>query len=337
MMYAKSLWIGLVLSVLVYLQGEALWAQSACEDFQCNRSGQIMCNSDLDCTNRQPFCLNGVCQQRTCSNDGDCPSRMACDDGICESVDCQTAADCSTGNACINHRCEGCDNNAQCGERGVCQNNECVCVECRNIGHCAEDQKCSSNGECVPFCDEDKILVSRYDGDRLCRECINPATANRCNEFPGCLEIQGNFCAQGFCINRCRLDPPDFDELLDDFERITILPDPDGLPECPRCTIGFEMIGVRGVLERAGMNRPVHLRLLDSSGKVVADFGTSSPKEQSWATIPELIQPKLNQTVAIQGGGGYMLEISDRNSKKSARGAICLEPRENPLPLKRTQ
>jgi len=30
-----------------------------------------------------------------------------------------------------------------------------------------------------------------------------------------------------------------------------------------------------------------------------------------------------------------MLEISDPKSKEAARGAICLEPRKKPLPLKR--
>src|SRR5574341_1873831 len=320
MMYTKSLWIGLVFSVLVFLQGEAIWADP------------IHCNNELDCPG---FCVQGTCEDKvTCDSDSDCTPlnstrvsntgvEFGCVEGICDRVECNTAADCNTGNACINHRCEGCDNNTQCGERGVCQDNECVCVECRNSGHCAEDQKCSPNGECVAFCDEDKIFVSRYDGDRFCRECIHPATAKRCNEFPGCLEIQGNFCAQGFCIKRCRLEPPDFDELLDDFERIIILPDPDGLPECHRCTIGFEMIGMRGILEHAGMTKPVHISLLDSSGKLVADFGAFSPRGQSWATIPELMQPKLIQSVAIQGGCGYMLEISDPKSKKAARGAIC--------------
>jgi len=126
------------------------------------------------------------------------------------------------------------------------------------------------------------------------------------------------------------------EELIEDLERLRTQPDPGGLPDCPRCTIGFDMISVRGVLERAGVTKPVHISLLDSSGKAVADFGTFSPKGQSWSTIPELMQPKLMQSVANQGGCGYMLEISDPKSKKTARGAVCLEPRKKPLPLQRT-
>jgi hypothetical protein len=334
MMYTKSLWIGLAFSVLVYLQGEPLWAEP------------IHCNNELDCPG---FCVEGTCQERvTCDSDSDCTPlnstrvsntgvEFGCVEGICDRVECNTAEDCSTDKACINHRCEGCDNNAQCGDRGVCRDNECVCVECRNIGDCADDQKCSPNNECVPFCEEDQEFVSGFDGNRSCEACVNPVTARRCTDFPGCREVEGRFCAQGFCINRCSLEPQDFDELLDDFERIIIQPDPGGLPDCPRCTIGFDMISVRGVLERAGVTKPVHISLLDSSGKAVADFGTFSPKGQSWSTIPELMQPKLVQSVAIQGGCGYMLEISDPKSEKAGRGAICLEPRKKPLPLKRTQ
>ncbi len=331
---------------IVLLPGSVLWAQSACDDFTCNPSGQIMCNADLDCTRRQPFCINGVCQARTCNNDGDCPSLMACFSGTCEEVDCKTAEDCSTGKACINHRCEGCDNNAQCGERGVCQNNECVCVECRISSQCNIDEKCSNN-TCVDFCDEGKIFVSAQDGDRLCKDCIELPSGPeipdritlRCDESSDCLER--TFCAQGFCISRCNLAsrPLDFnelDEFLQELKDLLFQSFPGGAPECPRCTIGFEMIGVRGVLERAGMTKPVHLRLLDSSGKLVADLGTFSPKGRSWATIPELIQPKLMQAVSKDGGCNYWFEVSDPRSKKAVRGAVCLEQDKKSLPLKRS-
>jgi len=328
MVFSKRILMCLVFSLAVLLPEAALWAQPA---------GQIPCNADIECPD---FCLEGICQDPTCNNDSDCRigrGPMACISGHCESVDCDTAEDCSTGKACINHRCEGCENNAQCGEHGVCRNDECVCVECRNNGNCAIDQNCSPNNECVDFCEADEIFVARQDGDRLCKTCINPASAQRCNEFPGCRD--GAFCAQGFCIRRCGIQPPDFDELdelLQELEEILTQPAPGGLPDCPRCTIGFEMISMRGVLERAGITKPVHIRLLDSSGKLVADFGTFSPKGQSWATIPELMQPKLMQSVASQGSCGYMLEISDLKSKKAARGAVCLEPRKKPLPLQRT-
>ena len=337
MMYTKSLWIGLAFSVLVYLQGEPLWAEP------------IHCNNELDCPG---FCVEGTCQERvTCDSDSDCTPlnstrvsntgvEFGCVEGICDRVECNTAEDCSTDKACINHRCEGCDNNAQCGERGVCQNNECVCVECRHDRQCAFDKRCENNA-CVDFCGEDRLFVSYQDGDTTCRACVNPQFAQRCPD-PRCLP-PGKICASGFCVSPCA--PSDLEiferdglleELIEDLERLRTQPDPGGLPDCPRCTIGFDMISVRGVLERAGVTKPVHISLLDSSGKAVADFGTFSPKGQSWSTIPELMQPKLMQSVANQGGCVYMLEISDPKSKKTAHGAVCLEPRKKPLPLQRT-
>lgn len=337
---AKRIFICILFSVVVLFPSDALWAQSACDDFECNRSGQIMCNADLDCTRLQPFCINGVCQQLTCNNDGDCPSLMACSNGACEEVACKTAEDCSTGKVCINHRCEGCDDNAQCGEYGVCQNNECVCVECRLDRHCDFDKRCEGN-LCVDFCDEDKEFVVYQDGATQCRACVDPRSAQRCPD-PRCL-APGKLCASGFCLQACA--PQDLEiferdglleELIEEIGRLRTQPDPGGLPDCPRCTIGFDMISVRGILERAGVTEPVHLRLLDSSGKAVAEFGTFSPKGQSWSTIPDLMQPDLMQSVASKGGCGYMLEVSDPKSKKTARGDICLEPREKPLPLRRS-
>jgi len=340
---AKKIFIFILFAVVVFVPSAALWAQSACDDFECNRGGQIMCNSDLDCTNRQPFCLNGVCLQPTCNNDNDCTigrGPMACDHGTCERVDCQTAADCSTGKACINHRCEGCEHNAQCGEHGVCRNNECLCVDCTRGNQCAFDKKCDNN-VCVDFCQEDRLFVQYRDGDTLCRACVNPQSAQHCPD-PTCLG-PNKLCASGFCLPPCAPKEPELferdgliEELIDEIGRLRTQPDPGGLPDCPRCTIGFDMISVRGVLERAAITMPVTLRLLDSSGKTVADFGTFSPKGQSWATIPEMIQPKLNQSVANEGGCGYILEISDPKSKKAARGDICLEPRKKPLPLRRS-
>jgi len=336
MVISKAIFMCLVVSVASILP-EALL-----------RAEPIHCNNELDCPG---FCVLGTCQERvTCDSDSDCTPlnstrvsntgvEFGCVEGICDRVECNTAEDCSTGKACIDHRCEGCEENEQCGERGVCQDNECVCVECSHDRQCAFDKRCENNS-CVDFCDEDREFVQYYDGDTPCRACVDTPFAQRCPD-PRCL-TPGRICASGFCLPPCAPREPELferdgliEELIEEIGRLRIQPDPGGLPDCPRCTIGFDMISVRGVLERAGVSKPVHIRLLDSSGKVVADFGTFSPKGQSWATIPELMQPKLMQSVANQGGCDYMLEISDPKSKKTASGAICLEPRKKPLPLKR--
>ena len=87
MMYTKSLWIGLVFSVLVYLYGEPLWAEP------------ILCNNELDCPG---FCVEGTCQERvTCDSDSDCTPlnstrvsntgvEFGCVEGICDRVECNT-------------------------------------------------------------------------------------------------------------------------------------------------------------------------------------------------------------------------------------------------------
>lgn len=337
MVFSKAIFICFVFSVALLFPGVALWAEP------------IHCNNELDCPG---FCVQGTCQdQVTCDSDSDCTplnsSRVSntgvefgCVEGICDRVECNTADDCSTGKACINHRCEGCDDDAQCGELGVCQNNECVCVECSQDRQCAFDRRCENNA-CVDFCEEDRLFVEYQDGDTPCKACVNVQFAQRCPD-PRCLP-PAKICASGFCLASCAPREPELferdgliEDLIEEIGRLRTQPDPVGLPDCPRCTIGFDLISVRGILEQAKVTKPVHIRLLDSSGQVVADFGTFSPKGQSWSTIPELMQPKLMQSVANKGGCGYILEISDPKSKKTARGVICLEPRKKPLPLKRS-
>ena len=338
MVISKAIFICFVFSVTLLLPAAALWAEP------------INCTNEGDCPG---FCVQGRCQENVpCGSDSDCTPlnsttvsntgvEFGCVAGRCDRVECNTADDCSTDNACINHRCKGCDDNAQCGERGVCQNNECVCVECTQGRHCAFEKKCEDNA-CVEFCEEDRLFVQYQDGNTDCRACVNPQIAQRCPD-PRCLP-PGKICASGFCVPRCAPREPELferdgliEQFLEEIGRLRTQPDPGGVPGCPRCTMGFEMISVRGVLERAMVTNPVHIRLLDSSGKVVADFGTFSPKRQSWATIPELMQPKLMQSVANKEGCGYMLEISDPKSKKTARGSVCLAPRKKSVPLNRAQ
>jgi hypothetical protein len=104
--------------------------------------------------------------------------------GHCEKVECTTNAACPSGRSCVDHHCRDCVTDAQCGSTGVCRSNSCVCVECKGAQQCAVDQKCNSENSCVPFCEEGRIFGS--DGNRICKTCVNPNTAKRCNEFPGC-------------------------------------------------------------------------------------------------------------------------------------------------------
>jgi hypothetical protein len=312
----------------------AAQAQSTCTaDSNCTgvdeacvfgRCLQVRCNADSECTNRLPLCINGSCQSPSCSADSDC-ARGGCVGGHCEKVECTTNAACPSGRSCVDHHCRDCVTDAQCGSTGVCRSNSCVCVECKGAQQCAVDQKCNSESSCVPFCEEGRIFVSGSDGNRICKTCVNPNTAKRCNEFPGC--GRNTFCAQGFCINRCSLDPPDFDGLLDDFRDLRYLPDPDGLPDCPHCYAIFDLAGLRTVLERGGVDQPVSLRLLQSSGKPFADFGTVKPHKGSWASVPLQAQPKLEGELSKDERCGYTLEIRGQSPDgKTATAPICLIP-----------
>ena len=187
-----------------------------------DRCINVQCNSDLECTNRLPLCEGGQCQDPLCSVDSDCPGASGCAHGHCERIQCTLECfndrGCPEGGSCVDHRCRDCVTSDACGPHGVCRNNNCVGVECTRPAQCAFDQTCDEN-HCVPFCEDGRTLVSASDGNRICKVCVNPNTAQRCNEFPGCGIGNNTICAQGFCINRCGLDPPDFDGLLDDFTR----------------------------------------------------------------------------------------------------------------------
>jgi hypothetical protein len=260
---------------------------------------------------------------------------LICSHDICvellENEGCRTTQDCSGGKVCVDRRCEDCDEDRQCGPHGVCREHRCECVECTGTAPCDIDERCTGDFQCTDFCAADEVFVARFDGDSLCRACIErpgPELPDhitlRCDEDGDCLE--GDFCAQGFCIDRCGLRLPDFDDPR--FAEIDELPFEPGLPppECPNCPFGFGLIGLRGALERSGLTQPVELRLLDSGGKLVADFGRYAPKGRSWATLPERLAPELQQKIQKEGGCGYQLEIALSGGKSSARREICLEP-----------
>ena len=291
-----------------------------------DRCVQIRCSTDIECTNRLPRCDGGICKDfESCDGDGDCGAGEGCVQGSCRDVDCRTDGDCPGGRSCVAHQCRDCVTNAQCGANGVCRENDCVCVECTRPGQCAFDQTCSAENRCVPRCGAGQVFVSTSDGNRICTACVNPDTRQRCNRFPGC---RGNtICAQGFCIQRCNLEPPDFDSLLDDFRDLRYQPDPDGLPDCPGCVAIFELAGVRSALERAGIDQPVALRLLGAAGEPLADLGAYAPNRGSWAAVPLRAQPKLAAPPGKAGGCDYALEIRGTAAgTKAARAPICLRP-----------
>ncbi|HXU44331.1 MAG TPA: hypothetical protein VN783_02300, partial [Thermoanaerobaculia bacterium] len=252
----------------------------------------IPCTADLDCTNRAPFCLDGACRQPTCATDAECPHGLGCSEGKCIRTDCTTAADCKIGKACFEHRCVACNENRDCGERGTCENHGCVCVACSRDEHCAPGQKCDGRA-CVSACGERELFVARRDGDRLCTACIRLADTGKFPSFGGwpCADDDDcpgarQFCAQGFCIDHCAHANAGFDvSSLPDLGDLPFLSDPSGAPPpCPRCTLAFLTLGIRGVLERAGLGRPVRLTLLDPDGRRVADLGTFAPQGGSWST-----------------------------------------------------
>lgn len=287
-----------------------------------DRCVQIRCNSDNDCLVRKPLCLGGICSAQ-CDDDDDCPGE--CIGGRCEEVECSDNDPCDVG-MCIDNSCRDCARDTDCGPNGVCRQNSCVCVECARNEQCAFDEACSGN-RCVPFCPPGRVLVSATDNNRVCKTCVNPDTQRRCTEFPGC---RGNtICAQGFCINRCSIDPPDLDSIDDDLpSRWPYERDPDGNPpECPRCTAVFDLARLRTTLERAGINQPVTVRILQPSGKPLVEFGSFKPNRGSWAAIPLRAQPALGAELGAAGGCGYTLEIrTEGTAGKTASAPICLQP-----------
>ncbi|HXU46877.1 MAG TPA: hypothetical protein VN783_15215, partial [Thermoanaerobaculia bacterium] len=82
----------------------------------------------------------------------------------------------------------------------------------------------------------------------------------------------------------------------------------------------FLTLGIRGVLERAGLGRPVRLTLLDPDGRRVADLGTFAPQGGSWSTIPAALEPDLEREIPAAGGCGYHLEVAE-GGKSGARPA----------------
>ncbi len=296
-----------------------------------DRCVRVRCNSDLDCTHRLPLCLQGVCQDLpACDADSDCSESAACISGRCQGVQCRATADCPGGRPCVDHKCAECATDTQCGANGACRRNNCVCVQCNRDAGCALDQACRENA-CVPFCAAGEVMIPANDGARTCRTCVNPETARRCGQFPGC---RGNTsCVQGFCIPQCRLEPPDFDRLLDDFSELELVPDPDGTPFCPKCRAIFTLAGLRGALERHGIDQPVVVRLLDDAGREVAELGSFHPKGKSWESVPLRVQPKLAETGGAPGldlasGCGYALEVrSLAAGGKAVRGEACVRVR----------
>jgi hypothetical protein len=173
-----------------------------------------------------------------------------------------------------------------------------------------------------------RAIVAASDGNRVCRTCVNPDTARRCNEFPGCSSANNSVCAQDFCISRCSIDPPDFDQLRDDLADLRYQLDPSGTPNCPACRVMFDLAPVRTALEGAGINQPVGVRILQPTGRVLADFGTVKPNKGSWASVPLRAQPRLQGPLGKDGGGRFSVEIRTvAGAARSVQAPICLKPR----------
>jgi hypothetical protein len=174
----------------------------------------------------------------------------------------------------------------------------------------------------VDFCPAGQLLVQASDDNRVCRTCVNPDTHPRCNDFPGCPNFQGRVCAQGFCIRRCALEPPDFDELLDDFPSLRYRPDPNGRPDCPACQAVFDLAPLRTALERAGIAQPVTVRLFHPSGRILADLGTFKANRGSWASVPLRVQPRLQGPLGKTGGCGFLEVRTAAPNAQAARTEI---------------
>lgn len=318
-------------SVLCFVLGLVLHFSSAASQ----PGGQTRCEKDDECPVGMPLCRNGVCSGDLCSDDKECNANEWCSyRGICVGVECRTDEGCSGGRSCVNNRCVECTGPNQCGDNGRCENGNCVCVECQRDSQCGFDERCDrDSGNCVPFCDDAATFVAADDNGKTCRACVRPAldapAPRRCRGDALC--GLNKLCAQGFCIDRCnqRLQPPDFDDnRFPDLRRLRFSwPAAGGTSGCARCNATFELAQVRALLEVAGLERPASLRLLDPSGLPLADLGTYTPAQGSWASMPPAVSPELAGRLKDQGGCGFTLEIADPEGKGSVRRSVCLVKR----------
>jgi hypothetical protein len=116
------------------------------------------CATHDDCSGTQ-FCIDGVCQEPSCTSDSECPAGYQClASGACKKdVECETDTDCPPGKSCVDYRCAG----TTCSPDG--QTLPCF------IG-CHEGQKSCLNGD-WSGCDAPPVLEGEACGNQIDDDC----------------------------------------------------------------------------------------------------------------------------------------------------------------------
>lgn len=137
-------------------------------------------------------------------------------------------------------------------------------------------------------------------------------------------------CVEGSCVPRCQppgKEPAFADFCYPDLEAIGYSQGgPGSDPGCATCSARFELASVRTMLQVAGVNQPVKLRLLDRGALPLAELGVFTPQpEEGWAKLPESVDaPLLGR---LKAACGFTVEIADPEGNGSVRRSVCLVKR----------
>lgn len=186
-----------------------------CINGSCGKLPSPNCgNDDRNCPCME-VCVNGSCQKATdiCNSSCDCkdPAKPSCINYVCSKTPdkCTTDLDCPCEQACVEGVCKEvvrCLDACDCGEKEICRNNICTPKtdnSCVNSTDCPCNYLCQ-NFQCV------KAQSCKYSCDcplqnppLICRNNIcQQRNTNRCNVDNDC--PCGNYCSNnGFCVQGC--------------------------------------------------------------------------------------------------------------------------------------
>jgi hypothetical protein len=210
------------------------------------------CDATNTCVADSGDCTPGSCDSnQTCDTDtGQCVDdtagcNPACADGQhCEGTTC--VEDCTAGSCGADQTCNtstgvceddnsgcpvGSPDPSSCSADQVFDDNLCACVECTDDSMCTGDDRCNSNGQCVPQCQtsctsqtaqQDCSSNEPYCISGCCVECIGNADCGSgqacldgfCGQAPDCTQ-DPSICQSGYSCNnttgQCEPDQPSGD------------------------------------------------------------------------------------------------------------------------------
>lgn len=210
--------------------GECYDSTECAEGETCNASN-ICEGGSTDCTpgscGAGETCNTetGQCEQDPAGCDPACADGQHCEGTTC--VDDCTAGSCPDGETC-NAATGECETDTNCPpgspDPGSCTGGQvfsdtlCACVECTDESMCTGDERCNSNGQCVPPCatsctsqtaQQDCGSGTPYCISGCCVECIGNADCGSgqacldgfCGQAPDCTQ-DPSICQSGYSCNQ---------------------------------------------------------------------------------------------------------------------------------------